>query len=547
MGNCDDEESACFGALIADPELYLDTLEHIEAVVKNPSNILEGRLQDALGYELVPPPDPGDDIVGAMYAGDDTNPDPGDVVPDGGGDQMMRAVIDGTSEDVEDYAIGLATVEQEDATTDKLRLVDGVWVDLALVDEADCVQVCAEPLEEADEEFFDADMCDWVARGATGRVAEFFDDMKEIDGLEAPASKRRRLRQKGPEPSPIQRPPAQRLKHLAASRGLEPRALKRMIAIGLPMIILNALVFLETAEPLADSQRTECAEMYSGVASIAGAFEVHGYTSARYDEKRHELFENILSAEGFLTALKTTRNVRQFGLSSWATVCSSWVYLCRASTGRNAAFPEGDERLRIVSRANRMVARSVYLMAFGACLLIKLLHEQPLSSLMSASKYFCWLRSMLRAILSLSWTETITWMGAYNHMLQKPTQLLHTQRFGIALARKMTAEQRALCEARDGVTKLPPDEVSGRARVVGKPVGLKESQAYTAEYGESVFQAWNNCDDEGLLEMSQEACDSDEEADWDLWRERSAACAWPEARLADVSDMLHIPQWAPLP
>ena len=369
------------------------------------------------------------------------------------------------------------------------------------------------------------------------KVKDYF----ELVGEAQRAPKRRRLRSKATvvEPPPA---PSQKLKHAAASRGLCPGALKKMLLVGLPLVIINCFVFLEAMTPLSSAARTDAAELFSGAARVAQAFEYNDFEAAQFDYERHDVFENILRPEGILTLLRILRDVRPGGLCHWATVCSTWVYLSHASTGRSAAFPEGDSTIRVTRSANCMAARVAVLIILTFIFKIKIIHEQPLSSLMSSSKYFVWLRNVLRHILGGEWYECTTWMGAYGHELQKPTQLLSTDTLVYGLRRSLTPEQRLLCDSSEGVRFVPCDESSLRRRVVGAPKGLKASQEYPVAYGEMVFQEWRKArKQEDPNKFDESDVDSDEDVPWEEFRKAARECNWAELRLESLARLLNIP------
>ena len=357
-------------------------------------------------------------------------------------------------------------------------------------------------------------------------------------------SKRRRLSSK----QGVGRKPAYKLKHMAQSRGINACALKRMMQCGMPLVLLNCLVFLECICPLSSETLTHAHEMFSGVGNIARAFNRNGHVASQFDYERNAQFENILTADGFMIALRQIRCQVQGGMQHVATVCSTWVYLSRASTGRTAACPEGDTSIRIVRSANCMAGRVALLVVFGCCLSQAIIHENPLTPLLSASKYFTWVRDTLRQTLGQNWDEYFTWLGAFGHDLQKPTQLLSNRAFCRRLYRAMTSEERGLCDSNAAAHVLPCDPVCLKARVTGTPAGLKASQAYPIAYGEVVFQEWHAARmNEDPTMYQEEDIDSDEEVPWADWEAASQRCAWPELKLGTIGLAYNIPRDKPLP
>ncbi len=139
--------------------------------------------------------------------------------------------------------------------------------------------------------------------------------------------KRRRLSRKLAPPQT----PQYKLKHHAAARGISSGALLRMLKCGLPLILINAFVFLQTVSPMAPEDRLDAVDFYAGEGRIAESFIEVERAAAEFDILRHFLHENILTPEGLLTALKLVRNSAR-GFNAYGTLCSSWVYPVFAKT-----------------------------------------------------------------------------------------------------------------------------------------------------------------------------------------------------------------------
>ena len=173
-------------------------------------------------------------------------------------------------------------------------------------------------------------------------VDEFWKRVEQQQGRH----KRRRMTTKRSSEAPAPHP-KMGLKHHAAARGVTPRQMRDMLRCGLPMLLLNALVFLAAVHPIAQRD-VACGEFFSGVGHVASAFVEHNLKATEYDIARNPLFEDINSSEGFLSVLNMIRAIQPGGLGHWGTVCSSWVYLCRSSTSRTLSRPLGDRSLVVV-------------------------------------------------------------------------------------------------------------------------------------------------------------------------------------------------------
>ena len=95
-----------------------------------------------------------------------------------------------------------------------------------------------------------------------------------------------------------------------------------MLRCGLPMALINCLVFLNAVSPpdvLAD--RPHMADLYAGVANMARAFSEKDLVDQQFDMNRHPIFENILKSEGWLTAIRIIRDTRPGGTGQfWDSV-----------------------------------------------------------------------------------------------------------------------------------------------------------------------------------------------------------------------------------
>jgi hypothetical protein len=155
---------------------------------------------------------------------------------------------------------------------------------------------------------------------------------------ERPPRKRVRLRQN----TAVGRVPlVDKWDRRAQNCGLPKKVLRRLFAMGWPIMLFNLMVFANDAlgKPV---QNVSCIELFSGVATVAGAFREHGYTAIEYDIIRQVDNENINTAAGFMTALRHAARLQgNAGLGHWATVSSTWVFMSRGCTGRTRQRPYG--------------------------------------------------------------------------------------------------------------------------------------------------------------------------------------------------------------
>eukprot|EP00969_Alexandrium_andersonii_P142862 6315503-Alexandrium_andersonii.AAC.1 len=98
-----------------------------------------------------------------------------------------------------------------------------------------------------------------------------------------------------------------------------------------------------------------------------GAFNRAGLTSIGFDKSYDEVGQSFNTNTGFLQALAYATRLRSRGLSWWATVCSTWVWVSRGSTGRSSMTPLGAwSTSKPVQEANEQVTRMCLIVLYLA-------------------------------------------------------------------------------------------------------------------------------------------------------------------------------------
>jgi hypothetical protein len=90
---------------------------------------------------------------------------------------------------------------------------------------------------------------------------------------------------------------------------------------------------------------------------------------------------DLCTPSGFAVALWAMMTLRRNGVAFFAPVCSSWVWINRATSKRSAAMPLGREDLLHVSQGNLPAARTALLATLAAWKRCTWIIEQPSSSL----------------------------------------------------------------------------------------------------------------------------------------------------------------------
>jgi hypothetical protein len=232
-----------------------------------------------------------------------------------------------------------------------------------------------------------------------------------------------------------------------------------------------------------------------------------------------------------VNAVRLIVHAKPRAIVHWATVCSSWVRINKATSGRTVANPLGCTRHAYVAQANVMVSRCALLILFGMCLSLDFILEQPGTSLMFEHPRIRQLQELadaggLRPIRSI-WT----WMGAFGAPTPKPTKLFGTPIWMMAL--KRTIRRKDFAKRTDLVTYT--EDVTGKVSYSGS-TGLKSSQAYPKGYGTATRK---------LILAAPVDVDTDSDVDFDVLDEEAekfihnGGNVWLDANVGPVWALCH--------
>lgn len=244
---------------------------------------------------------------------------------------------------------------------------------------------------------------------------------------------------------------------------------------------LVLLVLLVEFTPQFDKARTlDFSEMFAGVATVSNAcktLQLRGHTQ---DVALHPSM-NILGCAGFALCLGSCLRLRAGGLLPMGPVCSSWVWLCRRNSGRSFANPCGEEDADWVAGANVMIGRVVLLVVLASARCVRVLVEQPGSSLMR--RHPRWLWCLDARVVSL-WEYRFP-MAAFGAPTLKPTIVYSNDRKLLVLLSCKAAEfdRRAFRDQPRPQTATVCERLDGSKAVTGVPAQLKQSQAYPVDFG----------------------------------------------------------------
>lgn len=263
--------------------------------------------------------------------------------------------------------------------------------------------------------------------------------------------------------------------------GIDWDSYRRMRKVGMPRLLFEILA--RFALHRCRNQRLHAAEFFCGAATIATAFNTHDYPAIGLDIVCNPLYHDITLSSGFLYALWVVLSLKPNGLAWFATVCSTWVFLSRNSTGRSASEPLGRTHFEQVDNGNIQTGRSSLLALLTMCLGSFWALEQPASSLMFCHPGFAYIRHVASFFDWAPWYHVRTYMGAFSALTSKPTDLAGNGAWLCMLAQEMPSIRSA-----GGLVDV--QRVGGRNMVTGRPKQLKQTQTYTAEFGLAVWSSW---------------------------------------------------------
>ena len=109
---------------------------------------------------------------------------------------------------------------------------------------------------------------------------------------------------------------------LKAKDMITPRVFRWMTLVGLPAPFILACTAYLVRHGRVQPGSLDAVEYYAGAKTWASELRQAGYRVATFELKDGE---DILTDEGFLTALALLLSLAPGGVGHWAVVCSSWV------------------------------------------------------------------------------------------------------------------------------------------------------------------------------------------------------------------------------
>jgi hypothetical protein len=240
-------------------------------------------------------------------------------------------------------------------------------------------------------------------------------------------------------------------------------------------VLLHLIAWCYIAGLVHDEPSVDTVEFFAGEGAVTGAFRFLGYRSYPFEVKHDHVVEDLNSRSGFAFALSLVLNCKPGGCIWMGVVCSTWVFMFRASTGQGENRVLGNPT-RCVLAGNRMVSRATLLVYLAHALGCLAVIEQPSSSILR-------LHPRLQMLLSLVDMYSCSFfLGYYMADSAKPITLLTNRPwFDRAL---QTRRSRSWFPRSTNVSTRSTDEY-GVVRVTGDS-GLKNTQTYPVAFGFAV-------------------------------------------------------------
>ena len=289
-------------------------------------------------------------------------------------------------------------------------------------------------------------------------------------------------------------PPTRRLRDKTVPEtGLSPGEVYVLKCFRVPAIFWHILAMLHwrlfagASNAGASKGDIDGCEYFAGQAEVTKALRRRGFASYAYDIKYARDLMDMCDPIGFLYAIVLCLRVKAYGICWFGTVCSSWVWIAKATCVRTLHNPRGDTRVPAVAQGNCQATRSCLLMVMCYVRQITWILEQPSSSRMFTHPAMVWARERAHA-MDRVFHIISTYQGAFGAETSKKTILASNSKCTHGLVRPNPGASNA------GASKVATARVTsvredGRRMVTGT-AELKGTQAYSREFGEAVAETF---------------------------------------------------------
>ena len=264
--------------------------------------------------------------------------------------------------------------------------------------------------------------------------------------------------------------------------GMQPAEMNRFMLFSPPKVLLAILALMAKLPEYVIESLLDTIELFSGEAECTNNFAAMGLASLSYDIKDDKKYHNLNACWGFIHALQCLRRLRRRRGCAWmGTVCSTWVFMSRASTRRTLCNPQGDTTRRCVVNGNRQASRSALVMAYCYAVACGFVLEQPASSLLFYHPSLLHVQRVAVKLLRSRFHRVSLYMHHYNAKHFKKTELLSNETWVHALSNSHPGKEAASDAAPTATVSVRAD---GKKTTTGTK-HLKATQTYTPEFGKA--------------------------------------------------------------
>lgn len=245
---------------------------------------------------------------------------------------------------------------------------------------------------------------------------------------------------------------------------------------GMPLAdMLTALVVRTWYHRAGGRSKLQCIEYFCGKGNLTLAAVESGLNAAAMDKVVNQEHD-VLEPHGLILALSLLAASAPGALQWLGSPCNSYTIMCRAQSMRSSEnWYLGDQSKYFVAEGNCLGDLSALLILLGFLMLLRFGLEQPQNSVLPAS-------GCMASVLRYAQAEkTLTYHYCFGGQTLKPLQLWSHAAFLRDLSRPKpfgcTQEEEAL------VTR-------NEAGFTGNKTQLKQSQAYSIQFGRAIIQAF---------------------------------------------------------
>ncbi len=251
---------------------------------------------------------------------------------------------------------------------------------------------------------------------------------------------------------------------------------QQALRVGIPKCILRLLVMVAQMQFHKGVGCFDGLEVFAGQRRITKAMmQLYGLHVVPFDKYTVDECMDIESEQGFVLAVAFLLACKPGSLIWLAPVCSSWVFINRATSLRNPLLPAGNTHLPHVKSGNLQAARVAVLIYLAHFLGLTWIVEQPRSSILHCSARF------VEILARLPCHRAVAALGAFKAETLKPLWLLSNASWPQELENHRVPWHHKFL-VRASVVKVK----SGRKTVTGVAKNLKNSQTYTRRFGRAV-------------------------------------------------------------